>query len=184
MNRKKILLISGSLRKNSFNTQLAKEAYNILKNKADVDLLILNDVPILNQDEEFPAPEIITKLRKQLDCSDGVWIFIPEYNKSYPPIVKNYFDWMSRPEEKGIVGRSKIIDKKPITLSGAGGARKTSASRESIMEVLDFIGMKVMRENQAGYHLPPEVFKEDVWKLKKEDIELLKNQAEEFLKFI
>ena len=54
---KKILIIVGSFRKNSFNTQLAKAVEKILENKTDVSYLEYADVPFFNQDFEFPTPE-------------------------------------------------------------------------------------------------------------------------------
>ena len=51
---KKILFIIGSLRKESFNRQLALEAEKMIGSQADVTYLDYSDVPIINQDIEFP----------------------------------------------------------------------------------------------------------------------------------
>ena len=53
---KNILFIVGSLRKDSFNRQLAKEAENYLAGKAEITYLDYTDVPFVNQDIEYPAP--------------------------------------------------------------------------------------------------------------------------------
>ena len=52
---KKVLMIVGSLRKESFNLQLAKLAEELLKDKVQVSILYYADLPFMNQDMEFPA---------------------------------------------------------------------------------------------------------------------------------
>ena len=54
---KKVLMIVGSLRKDSFNLQLARIAEGMLKGQAEVSYLHYADLPFMNQDIEFPAPE-------------------------------------------------------------------------------------------------------------------------------
>ena len=61
---KKILFIIGSLRRESFNKQLAKEAEQLLLGRATVEYLDYSDVPLMNQDIEFPAPEAVTRVRE------------------------------------------------------------------------------------------------------------------------
>lgn len=52
---KNILFIVGSLRKGSFNHQLAKEAEKMLADKANVSYLDYSQVPVFNQDLESPV---------------------------------------------------------------------------------------------------------------------------------
>ena len=56
---KKILFIIGSLCKESFNKKLAKEVEEMLAGRATVEYLDYSDVPLMNQDIEFPAPEAV-----------------------------------------------------------------------------------------------------------------------------
>ena len=56
---KKILFIIGSLREASFNRKLAEEAERMLDGRATVEYLDYSDVPLMNQDYEFPAPEAV-----------------------------------------------------------------------------------------------------------------------------
>ena len=94
--KKKLVFVVGSLRKGSFNRQLADYAAGAVADAADVEVLDYSDVPLLNQDIEFPAPEAVTRVRKAVSAADGVWVFTPEYNFSFPAPVKNLFDWLSR----------------------------------------------------------------------------------------
>ena len=94
---KKILFIIGSLRKESFNKKLAKEVEEMLDGRATVEYLDYSDVPLMNQDIEFPAPEAVKRVREKVAKADALWIFTPEYNYSYPGHLKNLIDWLSRP---------------------------------------------------------------------------------------
>lgn len=61
----KILAIVGSLRKESYNRQLALAAQKAIGNAAELELLEFGDVPLLNQDVEFPAPEPVRRVREK-----------------------------------------------------------------------------------------------------------------------
>ena len=65
MKKIKILAIVGSLRKDSYNRQLALAAKEIIGNRADFTLLEYQDVPLMNQDIEYPAPEAVKRVRDE-----------------------------------------------------------------------------------------------------------------------
>ena len=94
---KKVLLIVGSLRKESFNLQLAQLAAEMLKDKTQVSILHYADLPFMNPDIEFPTPESVARVRQEVLAADGIWIFSPEYNYQIPGVLKNLLDWLSRP---------------------------------------------------------------------------------------
>ena len=94
---KKVLMIVGSLRKNSFNYQLAKQVEQMLEGRAEVSFLFYADLPFMNQDIEFPTPESVARVRSAVQETDGIWIFSPEYNFQIPGVLKNLLDWLSRP---------------------------------------------------------------------------------------
>lgn len=113
-----ILAIAGSLRKQSYNMQLARIAKNLVEEKyPDTTFKILDwkDVPMFNQDLEYPAPESVTRVREAVKAADGVWLFSPEYNHSIPGPMKNLIDWLSRPVSKT---EKQVLVNKPLALSG------------------------------------------------------------------
>ena len=63
---KNILFIVGSLRKGSFNHQLAEEAEKMLAGKANVSYLEYSQVPVFNQDLESPILPVLTEVREQI----------------------------------------------------------------------------------------------------------------------
>jgi len=180
---KKILFVVGSLRKGSFNRLLASEAEKMIGERAEVTYLDYADVPLINQDIEFPEPEAVGRLRATVKEADGIWVFTPEYNFSYPGHVKNLFDWLSRPLVAGDYETPTVINGKKVALSGAGGKMATAKCREKLTELLTFIKADVM-EQQTGIALNVEAWTEGRMILSDEQKASLKAQAEAFLKML
>ena len=179
----KILMIVGSTRKNSFNMQLAKKAAELISDTAEVSFLDYASIPFMNQDIEFPAPEEIAKIRAEVKAADGLWFFTPEYNHSYPGMLKNLVDWLSRPVEPGNYATGRVIAGKKAALSGAAGKSKAGFAREKLRELLSFISVKVLEE-EAGVELTPESFQTDKLNMREEELAQLKLEAEAFMKFL
>lgn len=180
---KKILFIVGSLREGSFNRQLAREAEKMIGARAQVTYLDYTDVPLINQDMEFPEPVAVGRLRASVKEADGIWVFTPEYNASYPGHVKNLFDWLSRPLMAGDHATPTVINGKKMALSGAGGKMAAAKCREKLSELLTFIKADVM-EQQTGIALNIEAWTEGRMILSGEQVAMLNEQVEAFLKFM
>ena len=183
---KKILFIVGSLRQESFNKKLAEKVEQMLSGRATVDYLDYSDVPLMNQDIEFPAPEAVTRVRKNVAEADALWIFSPEYNYSYPGHLKNLIDWLSRPLVAGDRQTPLAINGKKVALSGAGGAAATAKCREKLTELLTlpFIRANVMREPQTGIQLNKEAWTEGRLILTNDQLENLREQVDAFMAYI
>ena len=180
---KTILFIVGSLRKQSFNRQLAKLAENMLADRFDIKYLEFEDVPLMNQDLEAETPETVKRVRQEVLAADGIWIFTPEYNFSYPGHVKNIFDWLSRPLVAGDYETPTVINGKKVALSGAGGKMATAKCREKLTELLTFIKADVM-ELQTGIALNMEAWTEGRMILSDEQRAALKAQVEALLTIV
>ena len=142
MEQKRIAAIVGSLRENSYNRQLAMAAKELIGERAIFEIIDYADVPMMNQDIEYPAPESVCRVREQIKSADGVWIFTPEYNHSYPGVLKNLIDWLSRPISKE---ERQVLSRKPIAISGAspslGG---TVTAQDLLVMLLSMINANVM----------------------------------------
>jgi len=97
----RFLVFSASLRKDSFNTRLAKLAANVIaKNGGEVDYANMSefDCPSFNQDQESNNfhPPGAEEFRKRILANDAFIISSPEYNGSMPGLIKNAVDWVSR----------------------------------------------------------------------------------------
>lgn len=183
---KKVLFIIGSLRKESFNKQLAEAAEQMLAGRAIVEYLDYSAVPLMNQDIEFPAPEAVKNVRDKVAAADALWIFSPEYNYSYPGHLKNLIDWLSRPLMAGDRQTPLAINDKKVALSGAGGSSATANCREKLTELLTlpFIRANVMQAPQTGIQLNKEAWTEGRMILTEAQKTALLMQADAFIDFI
>jgi NAD(P)H-dependent FMN reductase len=184
VNMNTILFIIGSTRLKSFNRQVAKYVEGLLKGKANVKYFDFTELPFINQDKEEPVQEVVSEIRKEVMKADGLWVFSPEYNYSYPGYIKNLFDWLSRPNDPTIQNGPTAIAGKKITITGAGGTFATRGMKEKLTELLGFIKADVMKEPMTGIHVNPDAWGSNVLTLSKEDKEHLQKQAETFLQFI
>ena len=177
-------MIVGSLRKNSFNLQLAKKVEELIASRAEIFYLDYKNMPLMNQDIEFPTPEIIFGLRKQVQQSDAVWICSPEYNFTIPGTLKNLLDWLSRPLKANDFSSGTAVTGKKVTISGAGGKFATAGMRKNLKALLEFIKMEVIADEGTGIAVNPDAFATDKVTFSQEQISVLSKQVELFLKEI
>jgi len=138
----RILAIVGSLRKDSYNRQLAVLAKAAVGERAQFDLLDYGDVPLLNQDFEYPAPEPVRRVREQVTVADGIWFFTPEYNHAVPGVLKNLIDWLSRPVSKE---ERQVLFAKPAAISGVTtGMSGTGIAQDALVALISLLNMRVM----------------------------------------
>ena len=178
---KRILFIIGSLRAKSFNRQVAQVARELIGNRAEVQELDYSDLPLLNQDIEQPELEVVARIRKAVTEADGLWIFSPEYNMSYPGHLKNLLDWLSRPVKFMDYGTPTCINGKRVAISGAGGKAATADCRAKLTELLTFMKAEVLKE-QVGIAVPAEAWGTDMLVLTEEQKTALKVLAEEMIR--
>ena len=182
--KKHIVMIVGSLRKQSFNLQLAQKTAKLIEDKAQVTILEYADLPFMNQDIEFPTPEPVARVRNTVLAADGLWIFTPQYNSSYSGVLKNLLDWLSRPLVQGDLSKGTALSKKKVTLSGAGGRTAAAEARQKLRELLVAMRMEPLPEVETGVSLGPDAFRTNVLTLTEENLTHLQNQAEAFLAFL
>jgi NAD(P)H-dependent FMN reductase len=137
----------------------------------------------LNQDIEFPAPEAVLRVRKEVESSDGIWIVTPEYNYSYPGALKNLLDWLSRPHKPNDYANGTSATGKKVTISGVAGKSAAAGSRGKLKELLEALGMQVM-DLQTGVSINSEAWTSDELTLSEEVKQNLHEQAEQFIDFI
>lgn len=138
----KITAIVGSLRKDSFNRQLAMAAKAALGDSAEFEILDYADVPLMNQDIEFPAPAAVRRVREIVKASDGIWFFTPEYNHFFSGVLKNLIDWLSRPISDS---EPQVLAGKPTAISGTTpGTSGTAIAQDHLVTLISYLNMDVM----------------------------------------
>ncbi|PYE13790.1 NAD(P)H-dependent FMN reductase [Williamsia limnetica] len=108
-NNTKILVLVGSLRRDSVNRSLAQVAADNAPAGVEVELYSgLELLPFYNEDIDVdPVNAEVVRLRKAVADADAVLIATPEYNGTIPAVLKNAIDWLSRPYGAGaITGKS------------------------------------------------------------------------------
>ena len=137
----KILGISGSLRSQSYNTNLLRAAAELLPPGVELEIYDgLRELPPYDADldTEFADPAVV-RLRKEIDAADGVLIATPEYNGSIPGSLKNALDWASRPFP------DNALRGKPVAVIGAStGLFGAVWAQAEARKVLGVIGADVI----------------------------------------
>lgn len=107
--------ISGSLRADSFNTRLVREAARLFA-PAEFTMGDLR-LPLYDGDLEAQGiPPEVQALGAVITRADALVIGNPEYNKGMSGVLKNALDWLSRLKPNPLAG-------KPVALVSAAGGR-------------------------------------------------------------
>jgi chromate reductase, NAD(P)H dehydrogenase (quinone) len=145
----KVLAISGSLRRDSYNTKLLRAAEELLPLGVEFELLRGGEgIPPYNEEEDVePAPQAVADLRAAIAQAGGILISTPEYNGSIPGCLKNALDWVSRPH------RTNPLRNKPVAVIGAStGAFGAVWAQAELRKVLATIGARVIEGDVAVGH--------------------------------
>ncbi|MFN4360993.1 MAG: NADPH-dependent FMN reductase [Hylemonella sp.] len=142
----KILGITGSLRKASYNTMALRAAQKLAPaSGVDITLADLSAIPLYNDDVRLAGePAAVTALKAQVRAADAVLIATPEYNFSIPGVLKNTLDWLSRPPEPPFDGKVVGI------LGASPGQVGTARVQYHLRQVMVFMNAFVVNK--------PEVF--------------------------
>jgi len=113
----RLLGISGSLRKQSFNTALLRAAAESCGSDATLDLATLHGIPLYDADEEAAdgIPDPVQALKARVAACDGLLLVTPEYNNGIPGVFKNAIDWLSRPA----ADIAQVFGDRPVAVIGA-----------------------------------------------------------------
>jgi NAD(P)H-dependent FMN reductase len=144
----KLIGISGSLRRASFNTALLRAAAQLMPDGWELQIKMLHDIPLYDGDLEARGiPESVTSLKDAVAAADGLILSTPEYNNSMPGVLKNAIDWLSRPA----ADIKRVFGGKPVALIGATpGGFGTILSQAAWLPVLRTLGT----EFWSGGRLP------------------------------
>jgi len=145
----RVLAISGSLRRGSYNSGLLQAAAELL---APGDELVvwdgLREVPPYDQDDDVePAPAAVASLRRAVAGADAVLIATPEYNSSIPGALKNALDWASRP-----LATNPFRNKPVAVIGSSAGMFGAVWAQAELRKVLGAMGARVAEVEVAVGH--------------------------------
>lgn len=135
-----LVALSGSLRKDSYNTKLLHHAVESVPEGVTIEEVSIADIPLYNGDLDLPIasgrPTAVSAFREALSRADGLVIVSPEYNYSIPGPLKNAIDWASRGEDSPLLH-------KPVALMGATpGMWGTARMQLAFNAVFQFLDMR------------------------------------------
>jgi len=137
----RLLLISGSLRRDSHNSALLRAAAETLPPGWEPVLYEgLADLPHYSEDVDGDdAPASVAELREAIGAADAILVATPEYNASIPGVLKNAIDWASRPfPDNSFRGKPAAVIGASTGLFGAVWAQA------EVRKVLAHIGARVI----------------------------------------
>lgn len=150
-----LLGISGSLRKDSFNSALLRAAQELAPDGMTIEIADLSEIPLYNEDIRAKGyPEPVQALRGRIRDADAVLIATPEYNYSIPGVLKNAIDWASRPPEQP-------FDGKLVGIMGASPGRiGTARAQYHLRQCFVFLNSTVLNKPEVMVGGAAQVFKE------------------------
>ena len=139
----KVLGISGSLRRDSYNTALLRNAPVALELWEE-----LRSIPPYDEDDDVePAPPAVARMRAAVAGADAILFATPEYNASVPGQLKNAVDWLSRPYA------TSALRNKPVAVVGAStGAFGAVWAQAELRKVLSTASARVVEGDVAVGH--------------------------------
>ncbi|MDD5022148.1 MAG: NAD(P)H-dependent oxidoreductase [Endomicrobiaceae bacterium] len=144
MSFKKIALIVGSLRKDSFNRKVANTLIKLAPSSLNLEILEIGELSLYNEDLDSNPPAPWTNFRNKLKTFDGVIFLTPEYNRSYTAPIKNALDIGSRP-----YGQSVWSGKPGAVISVSQGPFGGFGANHHLRQPLVFLNIPVMQQPEA-----------------------------------
>jgi len=135
MTQFRLLGLSGSLRRASYNTAVLRGLQDALGLRARLDIFPLHAIPLYNEDDDAGhAPESVRALRSAIDTSDGVIMISPEYNHGMSGVLKNALDWASRPYGLSVL-KGKLVLTMTTSAAFTGGVRAQHQMNETLASI-------------------------------------------------
>src|SRR4051812_24092977 len=135
----KLIGISGSLRRGSFNSAVLRAAAARMPPDTELAIASIAGIPLYNGDDEAASgvPDVVARLKDAIAAAAGLLLVTPEYNNSIPGVAKNAIDWLTRPASDV----PRVFRDKPVAIAGASpGGFGTLLSQNAWLPVFRTLG--------------------------------------------
>jgi len=179
----RIVGISGSLRRGSYNTALLHAAAAEAPEGTELTVETLHGIPLYDADLEADEgiPPRVTELKDAVAEADGLLLATPEYNNSMPGVFKNAVDWLSRPPSD----IRRVFRDKPVALTGATpGGFGTVLAQNAWLPVLRTLGTRPWFGGRLLVSRAREAFDDDGALVDEEIRESLRKFVRGFVDFV
>jgi chromate reductase len=144
MDEYRIAVVVGSLRRDSYNRQLANALKKLGPPEFSFQDVRIDDLPLYNQDDDANQAASVKRLKGEIAAAHGVMFVTAEYNRSVPGVLKNAIDHASRP-----YGQS-AWNGKPAGMIGASiGPTGTSMAQQHLRNILAYLDMPTLSQPEA-----------------------------------
>lgn len=165
---KKIGIINGSIREDSFSGGVAKAIVDLFPADYEVTHIEIDNLPLYSQDSDADSPEAYTRFRELVGAQDAFVFVTPEHNRSIPAALKNALDIASRP-----YGENQLDGKPALIASNSPGAISGFGANHHLRQISAFLNLDVVAQ--------PEVYLAEVHTLIDTDGNYLAEGTKEFL---
>jgi chromate reductase len=130
----KILGIAGSLRRDSYNRALLRQAGQLVPSGVTLETFDLGGIPVYNQDDDPSPPARVQELKRMVRAADALLFATPEHNFSVSAALKNAIDWVSRPSADNAWAG------KPAAIMGASSGKiATARAQAHLRQIFSYI---------------------------------------------
>ncbi|MDR3435061.1 NAD(P)H-dependent oxidoreductase [Telmatospirillum sp.] len=141
----KVVVLVGSLRKESFNRKMAKVLASLAPTSLKLEIIEIGQLPFYNEDLDAGTPPASWNVfRQQVKAADAVLFVTPEYNRSVPAVLKNALDVGSRP-----YGQSVWNNKPGAVVSVSPGAIGGFGANHHLRQSLVFLNIPTLQQPEA-----------------------------------
>jgi chromate reductase, NAD(P)H dehydrogenase (quinone) len=174
-----IVVIAGSIRKESFSLKIANALAKLAPTSLKLDVVTLHGISFFNQDLEATPPADWLSFREKIQKSAGVLFVTPEYNRSIPGVLKNAIDVASRP-----YGKSSFLGKPIGIVSNSPGPLGGVSAAKQLQNILPGISGQILGQPEMYLNGVGDAF-DDRGQLVKEPLQkLLQQYIDAFAAFI
>ena len=152
----KIAVITGSLRRDSFNRKLAVALAKLAPADFTFEHVEIGDLPLYNQDGDTAPAASVVRLKSEISSAQGLLFVTPEYNRSIPGVLKNAIDHASRPYGQSAWGG------KPAGVIGVSvGAIGTALAQQHLRNILAYLDVPTLGQPEAFIQAKDGLFEAD-----------------------
>lgn len=172
-----IYIISGTNRKNSKSLEVAqlvqKEFSQVGKETHIIDLCDLPFDTLHTANYGANVPPKIADIVKLLNKAEGLYLVVPEYNGSFPGVLKYFVDYFSYPE---------TFEYRPVAFTGLGWRFGGLRPVEHLQQVFNYRNAFVYPDRLFIQNAPNVVQNGAIGDEKQ--VQVLKRQVAGFVKFV